>query len=296
LNEVPLWEALDRLCQAAGLTFHVGSPGHGLTDAIKPREASPHTAYTGPLRLQVVSLTYSRHLPLQERVGAANEHLTVYFETLLEGRAPVVDGPWLRLLEARDEGGQSLGPGPRPIDVRMGFYQGHPAYQFGTGQFILRGPAKLGGKLKSLKGALLVDVAVERRPVLTVEKLAEAKGKTFDGEGGLRLALKQVPQGRGASFLQFTLTTGASAPSEEIELAVTDAEGRPYQGGSRLVAGGRQEGTMQFWPGPADLGPGGMMPRRPGPADLGPPAKLTVYRFKRIRAELPFAFHDLPLP
>jgi hypothetical protein len=30
--------------------------------------------------------------------------------------------------------------------------------------------------------------------------------------------------------------------------------------------------------------------------NLGPPAKLTLFRHRRVRAEVPFEFRDLPLP
>jgi WD40 repeat protein len=279
LESVPFWEALDRLCQAAGLSY--GSAGYALRLVETSMDERPRVAYHGPCCLQVGSLTYSRNLYALGPSPQVSEQLMLNLAAFCEPHLPVSGHGQPRVTEATDDTGRSLMPAEGPDYINHYYNPVYPAQALQM-MLPLRAPPKLGGKLKTLKGRLPLEVMVGRRPLLTVDDVANASGKTFHGEDDLRLTVRNVQANNSQVTLELTWNSKKNLERDTHDLMLTDAEGRRYGGGgSSFILGRQNETTTRFWAG------------WPG---IGPPAKLTLYHYKRVRTEVPFEFHDLPLP
>jgi WD40 repeat protein len=327
LDGVPFWEALDRLCQTAGLvhtlTYTPNGQGLRLTGGTPvPRGA---IAYAGPLRLQARGLTYQRNLDLQGKEGAPREDLSLNMVRNAEPANDIVNTSQPRVVEARAAGGQSLlSNSPAPAY----YFMSRPELQDFMYNLSLQVPGDRGGRLQDLKGVLPVEVLAHRQDLLTVADLPRAKGKTFQGARGVGVTITNVQhQQFGLAIVQLTLTGPANwaYDASRHEFDLVDAQGqrfRPfYKGLTRqrrrqvipddlawlslspgagfpaqlpwgALANAGQNGSWQ-WTGQIQF-------QLPGPFQpagaLAPPAKLVFYSAERLRAELPFEFHDLPLP
>jgi len=182
-----------------------------------------------------------------------------------------------------------------------------------------------GGTLKHLKIVLPVEVLARRRDVLTVTDLVKTAGKTFAGDDGVRLNVKSVNV-FGPNLVQMQLAVsvpaGQSLDANKLGLRLTDAKGgehQPLTFNMNLyrqnvrepeaedllwLSGSLQGGFLAQLPW-AGLAPGTRKLNRlqwtgfaqfSSQEAIGAPAKLTLFRFERLRTELPFEFHDLPLP
>ena len=170
---------------------------------------------------------------------------------------------------------------------------------------------------------LPVEVTTDRRDLATATELGIAKGKTFSGDG-VRLSVQGVQSFGNSAIVALSLDGGPAwaydATSMSFEL--TDADGRRIR---PTWVNLNPVGQVRRWPGAAVLaalsgapeaGFPGALPwaalapnaSRPEQAWAGSvqfvssdnmdlsKAKLTFYHYRRLRTELPFEFHDLPLP
>jgi hypothetical protein len=109
LDGVLFWEALDRLCTAAGLSYGWGSEG-----PIRLTEGTPAPlsglSYAGSVRLQATRVFYSRSRALGGKGTPALAGGELSFSVLPEPGTRVLGLGQPRLTEAVDEGGESLLP------------------------------------------------------------------------------------------------------------------------------------------------------------------------------------------
>ena len=169
----------------------------------------------------------------------------------------------------------------------------------------------------------------DRRDLATATELGKAQGVPFSG-GGVRLSVQSVqtfsngPISQKTTMVVVALDGGPAwaydASSQGFEL--TDAESRRIRPAWANV---NPVGLNRRWPGPEELavfgaasgaGLPGALPWAalalnapqaghgwtaslqfvtPDTVNLST-AKLTFYRYRRLRTELPFEFRDLPLP
>ena len=166
---------------------------------------------------------------------------------------------------------------------------------------------------------------VRRRDVLTASDLAKAGDKSFTGADGVRLKVEFVKVvGTNSINVQFAVSApeGYVLDPKNLELRVTDAKGVEHRPNIvilnpvlRLIRVPEAEDLVWLSGSPqgafpaqiqwAALAPGSPQLNRrewsgnaqfstTGP--IGAPAKHTLFRFERLRTELPFEYRNLPLP
>jgi WD40 repeat protein len=320
LEGVPFLEALDRLCQTAGLVaFRTGPDAWNLHDGLPT--ATELLAYAGPLRLQPANM----HLQLDlQGAKQGREYLWLHLSLRSEARSAILSAAQPRAVEARDNAGRSLVPEfPGPDQPGRAFLNPINSQYDPMLTVLLQPPAARGATLKHLKIALPVEVMARRRDVLTVTDLLRAVGKTYAGAGGVRLKVQLVNQ-FGLNSLQVQLAVsapvGQALDSRNLGLRLVSADGREHsptflnlnpfpqtvrelEGEDLLWLSGPVPGSL---PSPLTLAAQEPMARTRqqwfGNAQFATPqpiagtARLTLYRFDRLRTELTFDFRDLPLP
>jgi serine/threonine protein kinase/WD40 repeat protein len=319
LEGVPFWEALDRLCEAAGLTFTLSYSVNG--PVLQLTEGTPlprgRIAYLGPLRLQMDQLTYQRALSLRGHGGVPSEKLIFTVTQLGEPTPAIRQTYWPRGTEAEDDAGRSYRGGLSQLQSFSSFGPG--VYQAPM-SFSVQAPAQRGSQLKNLKGILPLDVMVRRRVLVRVDDVARAQGKVVQAASGFRLAIQDLQQ---VGQLAVTVTlTGPAAWSYDMNrqgfelvdnrghryptfspwlnpqprrhvdpadvAALTTAWGTGFPANFPWVAltGAGRKGSQE-WTGQLFFASSG---------SLSGPLQLVFFSFDQLRTELPFEFHDLPLP
>jgi WD40 repeat protein/tRNA A-37 threonylcarbamoyl transferase component Bud32 len=323
LDGVPFLEALDRLCRAAGLSQFSSRPD---VWTLRPGTPVPREllAYAGPLRLQATSVEFQRLLGLQGK-QQPSERLWLRLLQKSETRGAVLSQGRPRVVEARDDARRSLLLDPAGAAKPARDLFNPIGYNLSSLTVMLQAPPVRGGILKHLKLALPVEVRARPQDVLTVTDFANAGGKTFFGDEGIRLKVQAVNMfGPNSAMIQFAVTApeGRSLDPNGLGLRLTDAKGgehpatsfnlnlfnqnvREPEAEDFLWLSGSPQGALLTRLPWAALAQG---PRRlnrrqwtgfaqfvtPGP--ISSPSKLTLFRFERLRTELSFEFHDLPLP
>ena len=152
-------------------------------------------------------------------------------------------------------------------------------YQLGIGALISREPDR-DGTLKHIKGALPLEIALDREKLMEVD-LAMAAGKPVSGPEGMQLTARLSPT-TNPTFLSYDVTGLASDASHRHWLVFYDAEGRRW---SRPLS-----------PSPAGKGApiAGNVPIKF--SAYGPPTRVILERYRPVRTELPFVLENVSLP
>jgi len=206
----------------------------------------------------------------------------------------------VKVAEAVDDRGQSLlkDAGERePRDVAARRFLGPALIEVSLNG--LKYPDQPGRRIKTLRGVVPVTVAARRsdplvvalepdnfeKPVrvddlwVTVSKPraeADTLPTTIDVAFSDRAERPFAPAGPGAP-------PSAPSRSPDFEIEVIDAQGR----------------VLNAAPQPAGVSQAGQVRLRMALAngkDVGPPAQLRYYRLTEATTEVPFEFHDLPMP
>jgi hypothetical protein len=299
LDDVPFWEALERLCKATGLTYASQGPR---TLLLQQGEGAPPrvpTAASGPFRLRVTALNYYRNLNLAgppTGVPGRTEQLTMQMDVLAEPHITVLGIGSPQLTEARDDNGESLLSDVGPRSDFRNQYVGPGMLQALPIQATLRPPSRPNAALQVLKGTLPIEAVTRRVPLVQVDDVATARGKVIKGEGKLLLVILQMQDqgGRNGSmrFVLSGLEKEALPPNYSADMfyrprfELTDADGRPYNLGMNFNnLGDRNQGDMLE---------GNFYYSSNG--DVGPAATFTYYGVKQVRASVAFELRDVPLP
>ncbi len=318
LDGVPFWEAVDRLCEAAGLAPMLSYTANG--QVLQLNEGTPlprgRVAYLGPLRLQIDQLTYQRALSLQGQGGLPSETLIFNVTQLGEPIPAIRHTHWPQAIEGEDDAG-------RPY--RSASSQIQSSSTMGLQQlwmnFSVQMPPRRGNQLRYLKGILPVEVMVRRRDLLTVHDVTRARGKAVDAPSGFRLAIQDIPQFGGQVAVRIALT-GPAAWTYDMNrygFELVDDRGRRFPAYNSwlnpqprrrvlpadLAVLGRASGAgfPASFPWVALSGAGrkdsrdwtGQVFFAQGASSSGN-YKMVFFSFDQLRTELPFEFHDLPLP
>jgi len=322
LDGVTFLEALDRLCQTAGLNFvpNTSRQWRLFDGKPSPREMA---AFSGPVHLLATNLQFNRSLALQGQ-EQASESLNLQLLLASEVRAALLAYGQPRVVEARDDAGRSLLPDPQVPAPPAGDFFGPLGFN-PRRTVLLQPPPVRGGTLKHLKLVLPVEVLARQQDVLTVADFAKAVGKTFAGDDGVRLKVQFV-NGLGTNWVnvQFAVSAPEGPPLDpnKLGMRLLDAKGaehpasnfnintfarpfrRPEAEDILWLSGSPQGGFPALVPWAALAQDHLNLKRRQwtGWANFSTqepiiaPAKLTLFHFERLRTELPFEFRDLPLP
>jgi WD40 repeat protein len=328
LQDVPAWEALDRICAAADLAVFMNATSVWVSPA--PREIQMAHGPAGPFRLEVMGAAYARSLYVRGQKPGATESFSLLVRLLREPWSPLLSVESPRLTEAVDANGRSLLlPMPPPASEALMA----PGSIMMTFQVPLNPSADRGGKLKVLKGLLPVTVAARSQALVTVADLGRAQGRSFRGApsplplspGGrgvgvrgyeLRVATVQRRGDQWEVRVQLTGPPGWHFDSHRYALELAGARGpflrfdtRPLKPEPRpedlaWLAVASQAPTLLGMPWPAlALQRTGLARLRwtgtvqlSTPVRLDAPVQLRFSHFDRLRVELPFELHEMPLP
>jgi hypothetical protein len=220
--------------------------------------------------------------------------------------------------EASDENGRSLvaaPPGQRFFYLNDGI---NPT----SLPLSLKAPDHRGGTLRLLKGFLPVEVIARPRELVTVPDVNKAQGKSYRGGEGHQLHIESVRSANSFWNLDVRLSgpPGWQYDPNTYGLELIDAHDRvirfryaqfqPFQRQrpqpedlAWLTAAPLAPSLLQVpWTALAQLRVGGQRMEWRGWVQqysrqkLDAPVRLRLYRFERLKGELPFEFHDLPLP
>ncbi len=303
LDRVPFWEALERLCLAADLSYFPRTAQTIQLQLIEGQAPRIPTAVSAAFRFRVTGMNYYRNLTFLNSgnpggpVGlpGRNESLTVSFDIVSEPHVRVMSIAPPQITEAVDDAGQSLVTQAATQTNYYSPYYGNPnTLQTLTTQTSLRPATRPSATLKILKGTLPVEILAKRQPLVTADDFLKSRGKVFKGEDKFSLIILQVQDNQGGRNGNFRFLLTGLDPQEpgknpnDGEIArsfeLTDADGRPlnlnYNYGNDRRNEGLFEGNFYYSSTP----------------ESGPAARLSYYGHNRIRTSVSFEFKDVPMP
>ncbi len=304
-GRVPFWDALERLCQAGGLTY---TSRTAKTLELQPADGAPRppTAVSGAFRLRVTGMNYARSLNLNLVPGttpARSESMNVSIDVLCEPHVALLAIGAPQFTEATEEEGRNALSGAPAGQgyTRNPYYHGAAPMQPLVTSVPLRPSTRPAAKLITLKGNLPVEVLGQRKPLLVVDDILNTKEKVFKGEGDLVLMFIHVQDQAGGRNGQIRFALSGLEKSQPVldrrqygdteayrpHFEVTDAAGNPLQ----LSLSLNQQGGERQDRGVLD---GGFYYSAQG--NTGPAARFVFHAFKRFHANIPFEFRDVPMP
>jgi hypothetical protein len=304
LNDLPFWEALDRVCQATGLALQ---PGYG-DDRIRLHQQNahpPYVRYDGPFRFVANGFQHYRNVDFSlagPGAGPArrNESLTFTFSLFVEPRLPLLGVGEVRLLAAYDTERNSMLPPPGPSgDAIEGVRTGRWVTRYGNGyrtlhqqtQVNLVRPSEKASGVRLLRGTVPVTLLADQKPIVLTDAVLSAKGKKFTA-GPTTFFVEDVSAQPNKQYqLKLAVTednkdnpndyTWMNALYQRIELQ--DARGTRYQVvGTNWGNSGPNHVQMTLTCAPQ--------------GEAGPPAKLVYQSWTTLLHQVTFEFKDLPLP
>lgn len=298
--DLPFWEALDRVCDAAGLVVNESSED-GTVGVMYYDTFSPHVSYDGPFKVVATNVNSGRGLQLSglsRRLPSPRqpEYLSLNLSVLSEPKAPVVGIGHPTVTKATDDRGGSLAPvGDAEGTTHETLYRGSPPMfrsfntNFGVGLVRTDRAAEW---IREIRGKVPVQLLADTRPEIVVPELLTVKkqqfsGRTVDLEVGSAdfrndlLTLDLRFRRRGGDPDDYTwLNTLA------MRVEVSDATGAMlrFNGVANQRNGpGVCELTVQF------TIPGGA-------AKVGRPTTLRFVEWVTVTRDVHFVLKDVPLP
>ena len=358
-GEVSFWEALDQFCGKAGLVEQAppsppangqevvrvwnGNGGRQVLMVHSSSQVSTEANFDGPLHLQadkprvlptfyagavrIRALTNGNHASVPS--GETQIHLQVLPQPLM-GWQSLVD---VRVDKAIDEHGQVLAPALTTNSTthtemlqragnRAMFFDastGRPVYDTREIPVRLKTADQPSKMVKELKGAITAQVQTPLQPVITVDDILKAKGKTFRGRDGeslkisdvaedadgnlkLRILLEEPMQGNLAMNRRMIIRANRPVVRNGVVMrgGIMRETGNP--GESKLVlldSKGRNLSLEMTASGTALNGTAIVqdmqMTFRPR-SDASVPRKFVYSNRRLVNVEVPFTLKDVPLP
>jgi hypothetical protein len=303
-DNVPFWEALDRISVAGGLVLQQGYGDQ--TIRLQAQESYvPHICYDGPFRLVANGFQHNRSVDfavVQKTPMAIqrSESLTFTFGIFAEPRLPLLGAGEPRLEAAYDSEHNSMVPqagGPNGLQgnhVTMRYGNGYRATSMQL-QLMLDHPSEKARSVKLIKGALPLTLLISEKPEVVTDQLLAAKGKKFKAaDASFAIAdITETPANKQYQ-LHMSITDESKEASDNdytwlnslySRIEVQDDKGNKYVlfGSSWSNSNARHvEMTLTYGP--------------QGNANPGPPTKLVYQSWKTMPAQATFSFKDLPLP
>ncbi|HEY1379192.1 MAG TPA: HEAT repeat domain-containing protein [Gemmataceae bacterium] len=299
-DNVPFWEAFDKLCVQGGLVLQQHYDASMGLVLYNQNAVVPFVDYRGPFRLSAAGFHYNRSVNFATlpRTGIANgqrsEQLAFSFNVVAEPKLPLLGLGQPKVTLAVDDLGQSLVPSP----LGRGMYESQYGGYYGYRTMVLQTQVQLAGTggtartVKVIRGTLPVTILAEQRPEIVVEDVLKVKHKKFEAKD-VALDVEEVKEGPGKT-VQVVLTARRSGKDNQYDytwmnslqqrVELTDEKGNKYQSHGFNWNNGTPtsvQGTFMFGD------PGGK---------LGKPARLTYYGWVTAQHQVEFEFHDLPLP
>ncbi len=298
-DKTPFWQAMDEVCDAAGLTSQINDNGEGgVPISVYASDTfDPHVSHDGPFRFVATNVALSRTLQLSSLprkglplVGQCSLNLNLQLYS--EPKNPMVGVQPAVVTKAVDDTGTSLivsdDTTQRASYYQSSNYRGHNQYLYVN----LSRPGRDATVIKELRGKVKITLLSATRPEVTVDKLPGVKKQTFVSRT-TELFIESVSEPTEAGF-SVTLTAKHLQPVNEDytwansvyqRLEVTDADGEKFATTgitNQNQAPGATTMTVTFAP--------------PTGRKLGPPTKLVLVEWITLLREIEFCFKNVPLP
>jgi hypothetical protein len=314
LNNVPFWQAMDKVASTAGCDVANDNGDETLRVYIQEDSANPYVSYAGPFRFVASNINSNINVQLagvNRRGGGAmrQEFMNLNFEIQSEPKNPMLGITQVDLISAVDENGGTLIP-PRDQNFRQNFYnngmmRGHSTY----GNVGLSRRDKTATTIKELKAKVGVILLSGTTPEITVSDPLKVTNKSFTGrtveiEFGsftevannkgryqLELTAKKLGRTEVNQFNQFNQNEDFNwSNSFWQKVEVLDSAGNRYHSmGPSGIDNNGASVTLTIPFGPED--------RRTGKtAKLGPPVKVLINEWLTVVNEVTFEFKGIPLP
>jgi len=299
-KETSFWEALDKVCDDAGLSANP-QDDDGTLSVYYSDTTNPYTTYSGPFKIVATNINSGRNVQLsglQRRQANPRqpESINLNFTVQSEPKAPLVGIGTVVLIKATDDRGASIMPfDPQEGNQSTSFYPppvvAYKSYAQGMSIGLNRAD-RSSTSIKELRGKVMVALLSETRPELVIDDLLKVKKQRFTGRTvevevissdwqNNTLSLEMVVRQRNADPEDYSWTNSVFQ-----RLEVLDANGVKFQFGgltNQNVGQAVVSMTAQY-----------MAPQ--GGRKVGPPAKLQYVEWITVNREVAFTFKDIPLP
>jgi hypothetical protein len=307
-QDVPFWEALDRISRATGLALQQGY-GDDHVRLYQQDAYPPYVHYQGAFRFMATGFNQYRNIDFS-LVGKGapqpnrSESLTLMFAVFVEPRMALlgVGQPHLDAAYDNEKNSLLVPVGPDPFN-NPGMIGRWTSGKYGNGnrmystqsQVNLVRPSDRATAVKVVRGSLPVTLLVNEKEVVVTDKLAEAKGLKAQA-GDTQFVIDEVTEMPNVKQYQIKMSITEDLKSGDPNdyswvnslyqrIEVLDAKGNRMQ----MYQSQWNNQTANHFDMLVTYG------STPG-AKPEAPAKL-VYRTWATRQEvIPFEFKDLPLP
>jgi hypothetical protein len=297
LTDVPFWQAVDAVCNAAGLDVNVNDDAGALMFSYSDCY-NPVIAYGGPFRFVAQSVSTGKsitlaRLPRKELFAPAPEYLNLGIGITAEPKAQVVGVKGTFLVKAVDNLGNAVTADPQPQQQQSFYYgYGYRSYGYSLALSLLR-PSKDSTSLKEVRAKAQIVLLAQTRPEVTVKDILTVKNKKFLGRS-TEVEIVQVEENNGAVTATITFRqlspenahdyTWANSIAQRVELS--DAAGNKYQ----------QNGWSNSNFSPASFSVVMNFTAPTGGAKAGPPATFTLVEWVTSTQDVEYVFKDVILP
>lgn len=323
---VTFWQALDRLCAAAGLRHTIAQDGvlPGRDAVVQLFAGGPPgdlvADASGPFRITVEGIHYHldrrfggagqpvRALPAgggigRQDDGSISRQFFLDLQVVAEPRMILSQSGPLKLTEAIDDQGNNLLP-PVSSDAVIrsaGYFGGGFSTTTLQMQAHMTYPDRPGATIKRLRGTIPVVIAARKDDPLIIP-LGQAKGRTYQTES-VELTIHDIQDDPNHPRSTIELSLRPLGPEGEslggggigAELLALRAPNMPQSQIEILDAQGRP--YRQWFPSSTrlDQQEAHMTLTLMSDGEVGPPAQLRFYDLNRASAEVTFEFEDIPM-
>lgn len=300
LTDAPFWEALDKLCDAAGVSANLQDEDGTLAvyggDAV-----NPYVAYSGPFKIVATNINSNKGLQLsglsrQNPVPRQPENLYLNLQIMSEPKAAMIGIGQAVVVKATDDTGASLLPPPQPVDPNNpppSFYPpqiGYKSFNQNTAVNLFR-TARAATAIKEMKVKVAVTLLAQARPDVAFENILKAKGKRLTGRAA-DVTIRDVSEANGMTLVGLTATNARGNPDDYAwtnsvhqRLELYDDRGQKF----------RSFGLTEQNVGPNVVTLGAQFGADPD-RKMGKPARLVVVDWVPLTREIEFTLKDVPLP
>jgi hypothetical protein len=306
LDNLPFWEAIDRVANAAGLNV-VTDFDDDTVRVWNQNSVNPYVSYAGPFRFLATNIGSSKNVSLsgvgrQTGITRPPEYLSLQFQVQSEPKNPLLGVTQAEVLVATDENGASLVPSKNDDQMRyhrVGYYNpGYRGHNATAGLSLVRGD-KNATTIKTLRGKIGIILLAAVVPDIVVSDPLKVKNQKFVGRT-VELDVDSVNEANGSYTVAFTARrAGVEGNQPDYnwmnniwqKMELQDAAGNKYHGNNWNW--GQNNGmavSMTVTFGPNDRR--GNAPKvKPGPA-----VKLVFNEWQSVTHEVTFEFKNVPLP
>jgi hypothetical protein len=301
-DRLPLWQALDRVCDAGGLIY-MPYYGDGAIHLQPQQSHVPYVCYDGCFRLAASGFQQSRsiefgQLPQSGGTPQRSSSMVLTFTIATEPKLPLLGAGEPRLEAAYDDLNNSMVPPPagngangRILHTSMR-YGGYRSF-WQQLQLNLNRPSEKATSVKLLRGTVPLTLLTAEKAEVVTDKLMSAKGKKVK-VGGTTFVIEDVSTAPGNRHHLKLSIANESRDAQDNDytwvnslysrIEVLDDKGNKFQSFSTsTTANSPRHVQFEFTYHP--LG---------NPKAV--PTKLIYHSWTSTQTQVRFTFKDLPLP